>query len=109
MLTAKAIVSSIRMSRMRQWWALDAGALILIDAKMPAKAEFLDIPLHELAGPELPYHVVAIRRGYDTLIPRADEVIKMARHGLFHHHPQIRSIYPQDSRLSRYMPTYGTS
>ena len=37
----------------------------------------LDIPLHQLGGPELPYHVVAIKRGNETLIPRGDDVIKL--------------------------------
>ena len=44
--------------------------MILIGAKMREKAEILNIPLHQLGGPELPYHVVAIKRGNETLIPR---------------------------------------
>ena len=77
MLAAKEIVSSIRMSWVRQWWEFCGGALILIGAKMREKAEILDIPLHQLGGPELPYHVVAIKRGNETLIPRGDDVIKL--------------------------------
>ena len=34
-------------------------------------------PLHQLGGPELPYHVVAIKRGSETLIPRGDDTIKL--------------------------------
>ena len=30
-----------------------------------------------LGGPELPYHVVAIKRGSETLIPRGDDTIKL--------------------------------
>ena len=45
--------------------------------KMREKAEILNIPLHQLGGPELPYHVVAIKRGNETLIPRGDDVIKL--------------------------------
>mgnify|MGYP000535605466 CR=1 FL=1 len=41
------------------------------------KSEILDIPLHQLGGPELPYHVVAIKRGSETLIPRGDDTIKL--------------------------------
>ena len=77
MLAAKEIVSSIRMSWVRQWWELCGGALILIGTKMREKAEILDIPLHQLGGPELPYHVVAIKRGSETLIPRGDDTIKL--------------------------------
>ena len=77
MLAAKEIVSSIRMSWVRQWWECCGGALILIGTKMREKAEILNIPLHELGGPELPYHVVAIKRGSETLIPRGDDTIKL--------------------------------
>ena len=49
MLAAKEIVSSIRMSWVRQWWEFCGGSLILIGTKMREKAEILDIPLHQLA------------------------------------------------------------
>ena len=77
MLAAKEIVSSIRMSWVRQWREFCGGALILIGAKMREKAEILNIPLHQLGGPELPYHVVAIKRGNETLLPRGDDVVKL--------------------------------
>lgn len=77
MLAAKEIVSSIRMSWVRQWWEFCGGALILIGAKMRQEAEILNIPLHQLGGPELPYHVVAIKRGNETLIPRGDDSIQL--------------------------------
>ena len=77
MLAAKEIVSSIRMSWVRQWWEFCGGALILIGAKMREKAEILNVPLHQLGGPDLPYHIVAIKRGNETLIPRGDDTIKL--------------------------------
>ena len=43
-LAAKEIVSSIRMSWVRQWWEFSGGALILVGAKMREKAEILNIP-----------------------------------------------------------------
>ena len=49
MLAAKEIVSSIRMSWVRQWWEFCGGALILIGTK----------------------------RGSETLIPRGDDTIKL--------------------------------
>ena len=77
MLAAKEIVSSMRMSWVRQWWEVCGGALILIGTKMREKAEILNIPLYELGGPNIPYHVVAIKRGTETIIPRGDDVIKL--------------------------------
>ena len=60
MLAAKEIVSSMRMSWVRQWWEFCGGALVLIGTKMREKAEILNIPLYELGAPDIPYHVVAI-------------------------------------------------
>ena len=77
MLAAKEIVSSMRMSWVRQWWEFCGGALILIGTKMREKAEILNIPLYELGGPNIPYHVVAIKRGTETIIPRGDDVVKL--------------------------------
>ena len=77
MLAAKEIVSSMRMSWVRQWWEFCGGALSLIGTKMREKAEILNIPLYELGGPNIPYHVVAIKRGTETIIPRGDDVIKL--------------------------------
>ena len=77
MLAAKEIVSSMRMSWVRQWWEFCGGALVLIGTKMREKAEILNIPLYELGAPDIPYHVVAIKRGTETIIPRGDDVIKL--------------------------------
>lgn len=77
MLAAKEIVSSMRMSWVRQWWEFCGGTLILIGAKLREKAEILNTPLYELGGPDTPYHVVAIKRGNETIIPRGDDVLKL--------------------------------
>ncbi|GAE83904.1 Trk system potassium uptake protein TrkA [Bacteroides reticulotermitis JCM 10512] len=77
MLAAKEIVSSMRMSWVRQWWEFCGGALILIGAKMREKAEILNIPLHQLGASNPPYHVVAIKRGTETIIPRGNDVIQL--------------------------------
>ncbi|EJW99629.1 potassium transporter peripheral membrane component [gut metagenome] len=77
MLAAKEIVSSIKRSWVRQWWEFCGGALILIGTKMREKAEILNIPLHQLGGPNLPYHIVAIKRNGETLIPRGDDSIQL--------------------------------
>lgn len=77
MLAAKEIVSAVRMSWVRPWWEFCGGALVLIGTKMREKAEILNIPLHELGGPEMPYHIVAIKRGSETKIPRGDDTIRL--------------------------------
>ncbi|NDV67024.1 Trk system potassium transporter TrkA [Bacteroides sp. 224] len=77
MLAAKEIVSSMKMSWVRQWWEFCGGSLVLIGAKMREKAEILNIPLSELGKSDIPYHVVVIKRGSDTIIPRGEEMIKL--------------------------------
>lgn len=77
MLAAKEIVSSMKMSWVRQWWEFCGGALLLIGTKVRESAEILNIPLHQLSGPGTAYHVVAIKRGTETIIPRGDDVIQL--------------------------------
>jgi trk system potassium uptake protein TrkA len=45
------------------------GALVLLGIKLRETAEILDQPLKDLCGPDDPYHVVAIKRGGETIIP----------------------------------------
>lgn len=77
MLAGKEIVDAIKMSWIRQWWEVCGGALVLIGVKLRAGAEILDIPFHELGANNIPYHIVAIKRGNDTIIPRGSDSIRM--------------------------------
>ena len=77
MLAAKEIVSSMRMSWIRQGWEFCGGALILIGTKMRESAEILNISLQQLGSGNNPYHIVAIKRGNETIIPRGSDVIKL--------------------------------
>lgn len=61
MLAAKEIVDAIKMSWIRQWWEFCGGALVLIGTKMRETAEILNVPLHELGGRNIPFHIVAIK------------------------------------------------
>ena len=77
MLAAKDIVDAIKMSWIRQWWEFNGGALVLIGAKMKETAQVLNVPLFELGSRNIPFHIVAIKRGNETIIPRGDDVIKL--------------------------------
>ena len=76
MLAAKEIADAIRMSWIRQWWEVRGGALVLIGVKLRNTAQILDIPFHQLGAPDIPYHIVAIKRGNETIIPRGNDSIK---------------------------------
>lgn len=75
MLAAKEIVDAVKMSWIRQWWEFAGGALVLLGTKMKETAEILNVPLHELGGRNIPFHIVAIKRGSATIIPRGDDTI----------------------------------
>jgi trk system potassium uptake protein TrkA len=69
MLAAKEIVTDIRRPWTRQYWELFGGALILIGVKVRSNAQIVNKQLCELlADPKL-YHVVAIKRKDQTIIP----------------------------------------
>lgn len=75
MLAAKEIVDAVKMSWIRQWWEFAGGALVLLGTKMKETAEILNVPLYELGGRNIPFHIVAIKRGSETIIPRGDDTI----------------------------------
>ena len=75
MLAAKEIVDAGLLSWIRQWWEFAGGALVLLGTKMKETAEILNVPLHELGGRNIPFHIVAIKRGSETIIPRGDDTI----------------------------------
>ena len=68
-LAAVDIVSGLKMSWARQRLDIHGGALILLGIKLRETCEILNQPLRELCGPDDPYHIVAIKRGNETLIP----------------------------------------
>lgn len=76
MLAAKEIISSVKMSWIRQWWEFGGGALILIGTKMRETSTIIGQKLVDL-NRDVPYHIVAIKRGNETIIPRGDNEIKL--------------------------------
>ena len=68
-LAAADIISGLKLSWVRQRLDVHNGALVLLGVKLREMAEILNQPLKDLCGPNDPYHVVAIKRGDDTLIP----------------------------------------
>ena len=127
MLAAKDIVDAIKMSWIRQWWEFYGGALILIGAKMKETAQILNVPLFELGSRNIPFHIVAIKRGNETIIPRGDDMIKLNDIVYFtttkkyipyiqkiagkEHYPEVRNVMIMGGsriavRASQYIPEY---
>ena len=76
-LAARDIANGLKMSWVRQRWDVHEGALVMLGIKLRESCEILNEPLKELCKPESPYHIVAVKRGDDTIIPRGDDVLKM--------------------------------
>lgn len=76
MLAAKEIVSSLKMSWIRQWWEFGGGALVMLGSKMRETSTILNTRLADLDR-TVPYHIVAIKRGSETIIPRGSDEIKL--------------------------------
>ena len=76
-LAARDIANGLKMSWVRQRWDVHDGALIMLGIKLRETCEILNEPLKDLCKPESPYHIVAIKRGADTIIPRGDDVLKI--------------------------------
>ena len=76
-LAAKDINSGLKMSWVRQRWDVHNGALVMLGIKLREGCEILNQPLRTLCGPQDPYHVVAIKRGGETIIPGGNDELKL--------------------------------
>ena len=76
-LAATDINNGLKMSLVRQRWDVHDGALILLGIKLREAAEILNLPLKDLCGPDDPYHIVAIKRGGETIIPSGMDELRV--------------------------------
>ena len=74
---ARDITNGLKMSWVRQRWDVHDGALVMLGIKLRESCEILNRPLKEISGPDDPYHIVAIKRGDDTIIPRGEDELKL--------------------------------
>ena len=75
-LAAREIIDGLKRSWVRQYWEVHDGALVMLGIKLRETAKVLNTSLRELCPPDSPYHIVAIKRGNETIIPNG-------RHELF--------------------------
>lgn len=84
MLAAKEIVTAVKRPWTRQYWELFGGALILIGAKIRENSELVNKQLFELLSEQKLYHIVAIKRKNETIIPRGLDRIEAGEIGRAH-------------------------
>lgn len=73
-LAAEEIATNIKYSWMRQMLEFGNGALVMIGVKIRSNAQIINIPFRDFPR-DIPYHVVAIQRGDETIIPRGNDMI----------------------------------
>ena len=77
MLAAKEIVTAVRRPWTRQYWELFGGTLILIGVKVRENSSMVNRTLMELMNQHKLYHLVAIKRKNETIIPRGSDHIEV--------------------------------
>ena len=77
MLAGQDINNGLKMSWVRQRWDVHGGALVMLGIKLREGCEILNQPLKDLCGPADPYHVVAIKRGGETIIPGGNDSLQL--------------------------------
>ena len=74
-LAAEEIVTSIKYCWMRQMLEFGDGELLMIGVKVRDNSSLLNIPFRDLQR-DKPYHIVAIQRRDETIIPRGGDMIE---------------------------------
>ncbi len=77
LLAATDINNGLKMSWVRQRWDVHGGALVMLGVKLRESCTILDRPMREICGPEDPFHIVAIKRDDDTIIPGGNDQLKL--------------------------------
>ena len=74
-LAAEEIMSALKRSWVRHWFELHNGEIILVGVKLRNNAPLIGMQLKELAFSQPRFHVSAIKRNHETIIPRGDDRI----------------------------------
>ena len=77
MLAAQDIINGLKMSWVRQRWDVHGGALVMLGIKLRESCLILNRPLKEVCGADEPYHVVAIKRGSETIVPGGNDLLQL--------------------------------
>ncbi len=75
LMAAREIAMAIKTPWTRFWWELCNGTVILIGAKIRDNAPLVNKYLHELFQENKQFHLVAIKRNAQTIIPKGSDKI----------------------------------
>lgn len=75
-LAAEEIITSLRHSWVRNWFELHDGSILLAGIKLREGAPLAGMQLKEFASGHRNFHVSAIKRNHETIIPRGDDTMQ---------------------------------
>lgn len=75
-LAAREINHLIQRPWVRHWWEVQCGQLMLLGIKVRRGCRLLGQPLSEISCPDDPYHITAIKRKGDTIIPHGTDCME---------------------------------
>lgn len=76
-LAAQEIITALRRPWVRHWFELSNGEIVLVGVKMRESSKLIGMQLKELAAMQPTFHISAIKRRHNTIIPRGDDYIKL--------------------------------
>lgn len=74
-LAALEIITALHRNWVRHWFEIHDGKLIIVGVKVRDNARIIGMHLKEFAMMEHNFHVAAIKRRHETIIPRGDDRI----------------------------------
>lgn len=75
-LAALEIITALEHSWVRHWFELHEGQIILVGVRVHKNAPIAGMHLKDFANTSHQFHVSAIKRNYETIIPRGDDSIQ---------------------------------
>lgn len=76
-LAAQEICQALKRPWARNWFELHDGELILVGVRVGENASLIGKMLKDLTFTQHNYHVSAIKRRHETIIPRGDDIIRI--------------------------------
>ncbi len=74
-LAAQEIVTALRRPWVRNWYELYDGQLIILSVRVRQGAEIIGKKMRDITAAQHNYHISAIKRRHDTLIPGGEDVV----------------------------------
>ncbi len=75
-LAAQEIVTALERPWVRHWFELHDGEIILVGVKLRENATLIGMQLKDLSAMRPSFHISAIKRRHQTIIPRGDDYVK---------------------------------